>query len=123
MTTESMSKASKSSSGGDPLTATNRRRHPRLAQECLQSSLGPVLDLSRGGARVLCKQLPEEDELIVTIDDGLGDDPLRLQARVVRREKVGWRKHAVGLEFVGPDEATTRRLISMSATGRFFDPD
>ncbi len=78
-----------------------RRLAGRLAQEGLECNLGPVLDLSSGGLRILSKR-PREGELTVHLDGF--DLTLKLQAKVVWTTRHGFRRHEMGLELLHVDE-------------------
>ncbi len=77
--------------------AGDNRKHGRLwlggQVEC---SLGRILDISRGGARLLSKQRVEGEGLIrIKVTGGV----LVVQSRVVWCRKCGFRKWELGLEF------------------------
>ncbi len=74
-----------------------RRLAGRLAQEGLECNLGPVLDLSSGGLRILSKR-PRDGELTVHLDGF--DLTLKLQAKVVWTTRHGFRRHEMGLELL-----------------------
>ena len=78
-----------------------RRLKGRLAQEGLDCNLGPVLDLSSGGLRVLSKR-PRDGELTVHLDGF--DLTLKLQAKVVWTTRHGFHRHEMGLELLHVDE-------------------
>jgi signal transduction histidine kinase len=91
----------------------DRRAHGRLPQELLQSSLGPVLDLSMGGMRVQCPKAPK-GRIEVELEDAEG--PVRLQAEVMWSRRLGFRKYEVGLYFshVAPDVAKQLTRVSLN---------
>ena len=86
--------------------AAERRRHGRLRTEGVNCSLGEVVDLSASGMRVLRKgrRSAEVGETVALTLDYEGFT-LSVDARVVRLEKAGFRRHIYGLEFqqVNPD--------------------
>jgi len=90
-----------------------RRAHGRLRQELLQSSLGPVLDLSIGGMRVHCNRAPKG-----RIDVNLLDleAPVTLIADVMWARRIRFRKYEVGLSFphVPPDIAKQLTRVSLN---------
>ena len=92
-----------------------RRVKGRLPQEGLDCNLGPVLDLSLGGVRVLCKR-PREGDLTVHLDGF--DITLKLQAKVVWTTRHGFRRHEMGLEFMHVDEEIARILSRISRQHR-----
>jgi hypothetical protein len=93
--------------------AADNRKHGRLwlggQVEC---SLGRILDISRGGARVLSKERVEGEGLIrIKVTGGV----LVVQSRVVWCRKRGFRKWELGLEFYGiTDEVST--ILAQLAT-------
>jgi hypothetical protein len=74
-----------------------RRESRRLAQEMLASNLGPVLDLSHGGARIQVagRRAPSGS---VTLELSLDGQPIRLPSDVVWTCSRGGRREA-GLRF------------------------
>ncbi len=92
-----------------------RRLKGRLPQEGLNCNLGPVLDLSSGGMRVLAKR-PHHGELTVYVNGF--DLTLRLQANIVWCERHGFRCHEMGLEFLYVDEEMARVLSRISRMHR-----
>jgi hypothetical protein len=66
--------------------------------------------------RVLIRGRPrlhvgEAASLIIEIDGGA----LAIEGRVVWRNKVGWRRHIAGLEFVNVNADTRRRLLALAS--------
>ena len=90
----------------------SRRNHGRRLLEGLMSSLGPVLDLSAGGMRILAKRKHKGN---VTVKLSTADCELSLPARVAWSKRVGFREHMVGLEFLEVDAPTTAALSRMSS--------
>ena len=77
--------------------SNDRRRFGRLRSEgTLHCNLGRVLDLSRGGVRVLCGRRLKGNRLAQLSIDDRG---LELQAKVIWCERVGFGQHVAGLEF------------------------
>ncbi|MFQ5949019.1 MAG: PilZ domain-containing protein [Acidimicrobiia bacterium] len=102
----------------DAPLAAERRRDVRLKQRSLQSNLGPVIDLSRGGLRVRStRRLRGEQEVVLFNRNG---PHLRLRARVVWSRRLGFRKHMAGLQFVDPPDDMARGLARIG-TVDFFD--
>ena len=89
-----------------------RRTTGRRSQEDLTSSLGPVLDLSRGGMRVLADRKPrgEFDLKLIALEQTIA-----LRGRVAWTQRIGFRKHVVGIEFVNLPEAVARTLTEISS--------
>jgi len=90
-----------------------RRAHGRLPQELLQSSVGPVLDLSMGGMRVHCAKPPKGSVAVELLDL---EGPVTINAEVMWVRKLGFRKYEVGLGFphVPPDVAKQLTRVSMN---------
>jgi hypothetical protein len=94
-----------------------RRAPGRLTQEQLACSLGPVLDLSTGGMRVLAtRPPPAEDALIVRLLGGTVC--LDLPCRVAWSRRLGFRRHEVGLSFTDLDGEVVRLLSRISLDHR-----
>ena len=75
----------------------DRRSHIRVPQSELHCSLGPVLDITSAGMRVICRRIPKNE---VEFDLNTAVDPLPVQAKVVWTKRLGFRKHEVGLHFI-----------------------
>ncbi len=82
-----------------------RRVPGRVPQEMLLSNLGPVIDLSVGGMRVLATK-PHAGEIEVSLRSG--DVVLALPSVVVWIRRHGFRRHEIGLAFVGVPEDVTK---------------
>ncbi len=98
------------------LGSRDGRRIPgRLPQEQLVSSLGPVLDLSAGGMRVLSTR-----PLLGTKDIGLrgGDFSVKLSTKVAWSRRLGFRRHEIGLTFLDVDEELGTMLSRISSDHR-----
>ncbi len=93
----------------------DRRRAGRLPQESLECNLGPVLDLSTGGMRVLCKR-PHEGPLEVRLQ--ASQYSLTLSGQVIWSKRLGFRRHEIGVQFVDLDDDTSQVLSRISATYR-----
>ena len=94
-----------------------RRRDARLKQRSLQSNLGPVIDLSRSGIRVLSRRrLRGRFRLVLYNYSGR---QLQLRARVVWSKRISFRRHQVGLELIDPPENVARELAKIGTTGLF----
>ncbi|MHC4414447.1 MAG: PilZ domain-containing protein [Planctomycetota bacterium] len=92
-----------------------RRVPGRVPQESLFCELGPVLDLSPGGMRVLSTR-PHEGEVSVCL--GGMDIDLKLQARVAWIRRLGFRRHEVGLTFLDVDEDVAKILTRIATAHR-----
>ena len=92
-----------------------RRIPGRVPQEMLVCTLGPVLDLSPGGMRVLSTRR-RDGKLELTLWGG--DLKLALRARVAWCHRLGFRRHEVGLTFLDVDETVAELLTRISADHR-----
>jgi hypothetical protein len=92
-----------------------RRVPGRLPQELLMCDLGPVIDLSAGGMRVLSTR-PRVGTLDVRLDGA--EVSLTLRAKVVWARRLGFRRHEIGLSFLEVDEDTARILSRISSAHR-----
>ncbi len=97
---------------------SERRRDARLKQGALRSSVGPVIDLSRGGMKVRSsRRLRGEMDVVIFNPSG---PHLQLRARVVWTERLGFRRHLAGLQFIDPPEKVARALVEIG-TNSFDD--
>ncbi len=92
-----------------------RRVPGRLPQESFQCGLGPVLDLSSGGMRVLCKR-PYQGELRVHLEGY--DVVLSIRTRVAWVQKLGFRRFEIGFAFLDIDEDVAQMLTRISTIHR-----
>ncbi len=92
-----------------------RRVPGRLPQESFQCGLGPVLDLSSGGMRVLCTR-PYQGELRVHLEGY--DVVLSVRARVAWVQKLGFRRFEIGFAFIDIDEDMAQMLTRISTIHR-----
>lgn len=90
----------------------DRRAHARLKQEALQCNLGEVIDLSLGGMQIRCTRIPEEN--ILQVEMTHEGETIKVQAEIVRSNKVGFRKHELGLRFLNVDPETAKQLTRLS---------
>ena len=74
-----------------------QRQHPRYRPDRLRCDLGEVVDLSRSGARVLCRQ--EFDGSIPLTLHAVNHGALAIHGRVQWRRPLGNREHMMGLAF------------------------
>ncbi len=93
----------------------DRRTHARLPQESLVCDLGPVLDLSIGGLRVLCKRC-REGPLKIRLSAFEFD--MNLDGQVVSTRHLGFRRHDIGVQFLNVDDDTAKILSRISAIHR-----
>jgi hypothetical protein len=92
-----------------------RRVPGRMPQELLLSSLGPVLDLSAGGMRVLAVK-PRSGQLDVRLVEATVS--LTVRAKVAWAKRLGFRRYEVGLTFLEVDQNTAQLLTRISAAHR-----
>ncbi len=93
----------------------DRRAHRRLPQELLQSSLGPVLDLSMIGMRVQSSQRLRGEVDLELLDL---EEPINLRAEVVWIRRLGFRKFQIGLNFLNVRPEAARQLTRVSLNHR-----
>jgi len=78
--------------------SVNRRRHGRVRQDELRCNLGHVIDVSRGGLRLLThRRLRGTRRLVLATPSR---PAVRFKARVAWRRRLGFGEFAVGLQFV-----------------------
>ena len=92
-----------------------RRVPGRLPQELLYCNLGPVLDLSAGGMRVLSTK-SRAGNLDVELQGA--DVSLTVGAKVAWAHRLGFRRHEIGLSFVDVDEDVFQILSRISSQHR-----
>lgn len=92
-----------------------RRIPGRLPQEQLVCNIGPVLDLSPGGMRVLSTR-PRLGSLEIGLRGG--EVSLNLDAKVAWSRRLGFRRHEIGLTFVDVDAEVAGILSRISTDHR-----
>ena len=92
-----------------------RRVPGRMPQELLYCNLGPVLDLSAGGMRVLSTK-PWSGCFDVELKGA--DVALTVRAKVAWAQRLGFRRHEIGLSFVDVDEEAAQILSRISSQHR-----
>ncbi len=80
------------------------------------SNLGPVLDLSAGGVRILSTKPPNRGQLDVQLS-GL-DSSVKVRAKVAWCRRLGFRRHEIGLTFVELDDSASAILNRISQAHR-----
>jgi hypothetical protein len=86
-----------------------------LRQESLQSSLGPVVELSMQNARVHCTGVPEGTiDLVIQAEEEL----VRLWAKVEASQRIGFRKYEAVLRFLDVPPAAAKALSRICHTHR-----
>ena len=92
-----------------------RRIPGRVAQEMLLCDIGPVLDLSPGGMRVLAtrSRFGKFDVSLRGSDIGL-----TLRCNVAWSRRLGFRRHEIGLAFISVDESVAGILARIAANHR-----
>ncbi len=94
---------------------SDRRTPARLPQESLVCDLGPILDLSIGGMRVLCKRRREGS---LKIRLWAFQFYMNLDGQVVWTKHLGFRRHEIGVQFLNVDDDTAKILSRISAIHR-----
>ncbi len=98
------------------LGSRDGRRIPgRIPQEQLVSSLGPVLDLSVGGMRVLSTR-PVLGMKVVGLRGS--DFSVKLSTKVAWSRRLAFRRHEIGLTFFDVDEELATVLSRISSDHR-----
>lgn len=96
----------------------DRRRHERLKTRGLLCLLGEVLDVSEGGA--LIHHRGRQDRKIGECFTAMlrhESHTVVVQMRLARIEKVGYRRHNYGVEFVGLDDHQRAEIGLMADAG------
>ncbi len=105
---------------------SDRRRAGRLRTEDLRSTLGQVYDLSSTGIGVV-----RRGRRIGGVGDGVmirlhyGDHDLVVSCRIMRIERLGFRRHRYGLQFVDvtpEQQVTIGRLARDCSDKKLFEP-
>lgn len=95
--------------------ADNRRRSGRVATESLWSDRGLVLDLSRGGIRLLSKRRLDGTVMIRLFSH---QGAIDLEGTVQWSKRLGIRQHEVGMKFTNvPDRVGDRLMAAARAHG------
>ncbi len=94
------------------------REYPRFSREGMTCPLGPVVDLSSGGARVRIDRKPtvqvgETLEMMI----GARGSVLSVRAIIVWVRKSGWKSWEIGLQFRGVYEELAKQLMQLAMTG------
>jgi hypothetical protein len=92
-----------------------RRSSGRQRLEALRCNLGPVLDLSAGGMRVLSKR-SRSGELLVTLRSF--GRKVTVAAKVAWSRRIGFRRHLVGLSFTNVNPDSIKALNQLSCDHR-----
>lgn len=96
-------------------TAQSRRMQPRMRQETLHSSIGPVLDISAGGACIL---VPGALEGLIEFRIFDAVESVTVRAEVLRVRRVGLFKRAIGLRFVDLTSESSAVLARLATAHR-----
>jgi predicted SPOUT superfamily RNA methylase MTH1 len=89
----------------------SRRRYGRVRIENLRCSLGTVVDLSAGGMRVITSKLSaKKTGERITVELNSSRHSVRLSAQLTWGERIGFRKHIVGLRFCDLSEEERRKI-------------
>jgi len=92
-----------------------RRRHGRLRCEDLRCDVGQIRDLSASGMQVFRKggsiaKLGAQMQLVITYMDA----SMAVDARCVRADRTGFRKHLYGFEFINLTDEQRSRLTALA---------
>lgn len=95
----------------------DQRRTKRINTSGTDCSLGEILDVSASGMRVLrkgnCKaQVGQEQPIILKTIDGI----YRYLGRIAHIQKIGFRRHVLGVEIVEASEEGKRQLLLIART-------
>jgi signal transduction histidine kinase len=85
----------------------NRRNSDRVLQELLQCNLGPVVDLSPTGMRVICSKQPKKH---VDVEIGNSLQSMTVRGFVVWTNKLDRKQFEVGLRFIDLRPAQSEQL-------------
>jgi len=96
--------------------AATRRQRGRIEQESLTSNLGPVLDVSASGVRILARRVPKGEVTVELI--GLGGR-FEHRGRVVWSKRIGLFKHEIGIEFEDITPEMSQQLTRLATDNRF----
>ena len=92
-----------------------RRIPGRLQQDSLECELGPVLDLSAGGMRVLSTRRVD-GEVNVSLRGEQVD--LKIRCRIAWIRRLGFRRHELGLTFLDLDDEVSKILTRIATDHR-----
>jgi len=94
---------------------SGRRRFVRHPQDLLLSSLGQILDISLGGARVITR-LPRSGIIQCKLYGVEGEIPV--ECRVARCQRRALFRYEIGLEFLNVSESLMKKLTRLSTDYR-----
>ncbi len=99
------------------VAASDGRQTGRRRQEHLQSNHGPIIDLSRGGARILATRSYKGKRTIMLISE-IGS--ITIPVRIAWSQKIGFRRVLLGVEFLEIDEKTATTLRNIASAHAAF---
>ncbi len=92
-----------------------RRVPGRVPQDMLECSLGPILDLSTGGMRLLStRNLHGKVVARLTVDQL----DLKIPCQVAWTKKIGFRRHEIGLTFIDLEDGVSSLLARIATDHR-----
>lgn len=94
---------------------SERRRHGRLRCEELTCNVGQIRNLSASGMQVFRKGgsiAKVGDEMQVVIE--YLDSSMEVDVRTARADRLGFRKHLYGFEFINLSDEQRTRLIALA---------
>ncbi|MHC5027265.1 MAG: PilZ domain-containing protein [Planctomycetota bacterium] len=103
-------------SAPDAASDSNARKTGRRRAMDLKCSLGDVLDVSKGGIRVMTRnQIPVNCEVRISFLSN-ASEPFSMLGRVAWVHKHGFRKFECGFEFVSPQPEHIALIRELAAT-------
>ena len=88
-----------------------KRRTGRRRQECLLSSCEPIIDISRGGAKILVTLSYKGERMIKMISNAGFID---IRVRFAWFQRIGFRRVLIGVEFLDLDAESAAFLAHIA---------
>jgi hypothetical protein len=95
--------------------SNGRRRHGRLEQESLVCDLGPILDLSATGMRIIARRLPKREFEAEIYGIGVR---LHIRGEVRWSKRIGLMRFELGIRFIEPSCELTKQLTELALAHR-----
>lgn len=93
----------------------NRRRHGRLSEIDMTSSLGRIINISAGGMVVLGRGVVSR---LIEVEIGKGKSKITVVAESIWSARAGFFRRLTGLRFVDPPEHLLDRIYGTELTTR-----
>ena len=106
---------SKSLSQSDAAGDANRRSRGRVRLGGVESNLGPILDLSATGARILSEKLQQG---LIKLSIGTAEEGVNLSAEIVWGRKIAHRQFMLGIRFLEVTTEQQRTLAQIASSYR-----